>query len=278
MRIRPIRLVSILTAIASIVVISGCGTGLPGDNTTDQITPTPVPGEPTPTPIPSASSLTIVKTAIPVHVQAHVFDITAPTADPVVVDNPDGINSKVQMVFRNGKFLYADYSNEYLQLADVASGSITLMTVDSDQYDMPTLIDIDMNGDKLGYFCRYWSHGINYRSAVGAVASAPGVTLAPDKDSATQIDGSTDNNGFVGWASTMAITPDGSKIFIAGHESIGQGEYLQYGTGGAFTVLQSADSPSDWGFSASDVSASNNTVAFKGGTNEDTYVCYIKLQ
>ncbi len=208
----------------------------------------------------------------------YVFDITDPTADPVIINNADGTNINVQMVFKDGKILYADFNNEKMQLATVSSGVITTISVDPDGWDKPTLIDVDMNGGKLGFFLKEYYDGVNYRAAVGNVASAPTVSKAPDPDHATRIDGSTTNNGFLAYASTISITPDASKIFIAGWESIGSGEYLQYSTGGVnFSLIQGTGGDA-YGFPASDVSCSSNTVAFKGGQEQDTVVCYIKLQ
>jgi hypothetical protein len=208
----------------------------------------------------------------------YVFDITDPTADPVIVNNADGTNINVQMVFKDGKILYADFNNEKTQLATVSSGVITTISVDPDGWDKPTLLDVDMNGGKIGFFLKEYYVGINYRAAVGDAASAPTVSKAPDTDNATEIDGSTHNNGFLAYASTMGITPDASKIFIAGFADIGAGEYLQYSTGGVnFTLLQGTGGDA-YGFPASDVSVSSNTVAFKGGTEEATHVCYIRLQ
>jgi hypothetical protein len=208
----------------------------------------------------------------------YIFDITAPTADPVKVDNTYSISMKVQMSFRDGKILFIDGGYEKLHLADAATKQITEMSVDPNQWDFPTTIDIDMNNGKLGYFMVYYPDGASFRGAVGNVASAPSVSTPPVSENAVKIDGATDNNGHLGYASTISITPDGSKIFIAGNESIGQGEYLQYSTGGVNFALIQCTGGDTYGFPASDVSASNNTVAFKGGTNESTYVCYIKLK
>jgi hypothetical protein len=208
----------------------------------------------------------------------YIFDITTPTADPVIVENPNGTAINVQMVFKDGKILYADFNNEKMQLATVASGLITTISVDADGWDKPALIDVDMNGGKLGFFLKEFYVGINYRTAVGNVSDAPNVSKAPEPNAATKIDGSTTNNGFLAYDSTMGITPDASKIFIAGFADIGAGEYLQYSNGGVDFKLIQGTGGDAYGFPASDVSSTNNTVAFKGGRENATVVCYIKLQ
>ncbi|MCH8253153.1 MAG: hypothetical protein IID36_11935 [Planctomycetes bacterium] len=106
------------------------------------------------------------------------------------------------------------------------------------------------------------------------MAGAPGSTLAPIEQF---IDGSTTNNGAFGFAQTAAITPDGSRLFIAGREGVGSGEYLQLSTGGAFGLFADPTGEDAYGCSGTDVSVTANTVAFKSERNNETVVAYIIL-
>jgi hypothetical protein len=81
----------------------------------------------------------------------------------------------------------------------------------------------------------------------------PGSTKAPLDQ---YIDGSTVNNGLVGFAGQAAIVPDGSYIFLSS-------AYLQYSTGGTFTVPADPAETDLWGCPAVDVHASDTTVGFK---------------
>ncbi len=202
----------------------------------------------------------------------YIYDVANPTTAPVQwdVSGLDGVDNATQMRFSGGYILYHDnaaFGNA--RLLDTTDGTVVAMTSN------PAAQTLAMAGGKYAYFVNRDaadSFGTVNRSGIGDVPTAAAV-LAGD----TQITAGTDNNGFVGWGQTAAITPNGAWFFLAGFESIGQQEYLMAGTGGAFGLVPDPADASADGLQASDVSATATTVAFKVGSNNDTTVGYITL-
>ncbi|MCG8405568.1 MAG: hypothetical protein MI923_10265 [Phycisphaerales bacterium] len=203
----------------------------------------------------------------------YVYDINDPTAAPQQFDlsGNDGINNDTQIQFKNGIIFYKDNSTfGNAKLLDTSDGSI--VTLDEN----PSAQTLGLNGGTYAYFLdrdNGDSFGTVNRSGVGDVPNAASTIAGDDR-----VTDGTDNNGFVGWAQTVAITPDGDMVFMAGSESIGQQEWLMLSNGGSFNVLPDPDDATADGLKASDVSTSANTVGFKQGVNETTKLGYIDLE
>ncbi len=204
----------------------------------------------------------------------YIYDVANPAAAPQqwdvsALDGTDS-SSPTQFQFKNGYIMYHDNAAvSNARLLKTSDGSVVLLA------ENPAAETVALNGGKYAYFVNrdIDDHtGTVARSGIGAVPNA-GATLAGD----TQVSAGTANNGYVGWAETAAITPDGAWYFLAGSESIGQQEYLMSSTGGAFSLLPDPDDATADGVQASDVSASANTIAFKVGDNNDTKVGYISV-
>jgi hypothetical protein len=112
---------------------------------------------------------------------------------------------------------------------------------------------IGVSADNFAFFADADATDNGQRAAVGDLPG-PGYTKAADGN---QIDGSTNNNGLVGFASDLCIVPDGSYIFLSG-------SYLQYSAGNAsFTVPVDPEGIDPYACPAYDIDCSNNTVGFK---------------
>jgi hypothetical protein len=109
------------------------------------------------------------------------------------------------------------------------------------------------------------------RAAVGTIPG-PGFTKAALNQ---YIDGSTTNNGLIGFGQSIAVTPNSAYVFL------GDGA-LQYSTGNAsFILVPDPDGASAYGCPAWDVHCTNSTVAFKTASSTtastSTKVGYIVL-
>jgi hypothetical protein len=200
----------------------------------------------------------------------HIYDINAPTAAPTVVAVANGIGD-TQIAVDGGYILFHDdQSPSEIGLVNIATRAVTGLT------HAAAAKELALAGGSFGYFVDRDagdSVGNFQRSAFGTVPG-PGATLAADD---AFIDGGTTNNGLLGWGESIAVTPDGARWFIGGKTSVGSGEYLQTGTGGAFEVVEDPSGLDAYGCKGTDVSVSSNTVAFKIGLNTDTTLGYIVL-
>lgn len=205
----------------------------------------------------------------------YIFDINDPTAAGVEFDAVAAGIGDLQMAFDGERILYADDSATFNAIVlDLATG------------DNLPLAENPAAGRRLalangsfGYFLSNNSVGAHFRSAIGVLDAGISATLTTVTTAALDdfIDGSTPNNGLVGYGSTITVTADGSRWFIAGDEDIGSGDYLQTSTGGAFTVVPDPLDQDELGCPATDVHASANTVAFKTGEGSEVKVGYIIL-
>jgi hypothetical protein len=205
----------------------------------------------------------------------YVYDIENPAGAPQVFDASSigGIGDAV-FTFDDGYIFFEDdeaFGNGWF--LNTADGTATQMN------ENPTNAEMCHAGGSFVYFVdrdANDSNGSDYRSAIGTVPSQS-ATLAGD----TEIDGSTTNNGFVGWSQACGVTPDGSRLFLSGKTSIGSGEFLQVSTGGAFTLVEDTNASSPYGLPATDVDVSAGLVGFKTGdgttTGANTKVGYIIL-
>lgn len=198
----------------------------------------------------------------------YVYDITNPTAAPTEIVSTNGIGDVQMQVC--GSYLIALDDQSYPQaiLVDLAGGTIITMT------DAEAIFDVAINNEIYAFFADYDaddSSGGHQRTAVGTVPQTSFSKVALDQ----YIDGSTTNNGLVGFGASMTIPPGKMYVFLAGW-------YLQYSTGGtSFTVPADPDGVDSYGCPAWDIHSSSNTVGFKTGQNRssstDTTVGYIIL-
>jgi hypothetical protein len=203
----------------------------------------------------------------------YVYDILNPTAAPLMFDasGSNGVNETVAPVFNNGYVLYFDdagYANA--RILNTATGAITLLS-----QNPVGGINVAMNNGKfINFLDRAGDNDYDSWSIVNRVA----VGTPPGPDAAVGGQAGDTREYEYPWddfGSVASITPDARYLFISGWESINiMSEFLQVSTGGAsFSPFVDGT-----GFlNATDVSASNNTVAFKIGENEDTRVGYIRL-
>jgi hypothetical protein len=199
----------------------------------------------------------------------YVYDITTPTAAPTQIAVPNGIGD-VQIQTDGGYILAVDdQATEEAFLVNLSTESLVSLT-----NAQAATSDLDIGGTTFAFFANADasdSIGGHMRAAVGTVPG-PGFTKAALGSS---IDGSTNNNGTVGFASSTCVTPDGSLVFLSGW-------YLQYSAAGAtFTVPTDAGGTDPYATPAWDVDCSSNTVGFKTATDrsdtQDTTVGYIIL-
>jgi hypothetical protein len=211
----------------------------------------------------------------------YVWSIDDPTAPPLAYDFSirGGFSDNIQFRFDHDLILFQSGVTDgdwNIALLDVNSGTVTLLDHNPTQNEMP----VAMAGGSFGYFV--WREDadkgpgfVDYRSAIGALESVPAATLAAQADVyAVQEDACVDG-GKIGYGSTLAITPNGERWFLAGFGPIEtQFEELQMSTGGAFSAFEDPDADTQTGWvMASDVVASGSTVAFRALRQTSTSGC-----
>jgi len=198
----------------------------------------------------------------------YVYSIANPTAAPTEIPSANGINTTQIKISGNTIIALDDRSYPQAILVDLTSNTILALT-DAEAINPPAI-----GGTLFAFFADATaadSSGGSQRAAVGTVPG-PGSTKAA---TGQYIDGSTTNNGLVGFAGTMAARDDGSYLFLAN-------SYLQYSTGSAsFTVPADPQGTDTYGTPAWDVDCSQNTVGFKTAAtrtqNTATKIGYIIL-
>lgn len=144
--------------------------------------------------------------------------------------------------------------------------------------EFPAAPSVGANDGTVAYFLDRDAkdkNGTEARLAVMKKGGTPVVAAPTDRF----IDGSTKNNGIIGFGNMIAVTPDGKYVFIAGNESVGRTEILQYYDGAGVKLVNdgiSATSPK--ALPGSDIVANSSLVAFKIGTDNNTSLAYIKLK
>jgi hypothetical protein len=199
----------------------------------------------------------------------YIYDIDDPTAEPATLTVETGIGETPPHI--SGDYIIFQDEGDNVGLAQISTSEITFMASN------PAAKQMAIGGGSFGYFVDVDSDdslGSSQRSATGTVDGGTSATLAPV---GVFIDGSTTNNGALGYGETMAITKDGRRWILAGTRSLGSGEYLQVNTGGGWSVVADPTGADRFGCPASDVSVSSNTVAFKTGNNTDVTVGYVIL-
>lgn len=189
----------------------------------------------------------------------YVYDLADPAADPTEIPLPNDISSTVQMQVL-GDFLVAldDQAYKQLLLVDLETGTIVDLT------DANAIADVAVGPHQFAFFADLDaddSVGGELRTAVG---NLPGPDFAKVA-TGNRIDGSTTNNGTVGFAGSMCMVPSGDfedYIFLAG-------PYLQYSPGTTtFTVPADPQGADPWATPAVDIHCSDNVVGFKTATTK----------
>jgi len=202
-----------------------------------------------------------------------VYDIDAPDAAPVQIAAPEGIGD-TQMKIAGGYIIALDDQGYPMAfLVDLANETVIALP----NAEAASALGVAINDNHFAFFADATAEdrlGGLQATAVGALPG-PGFTKAA---SGNQIDGSTDNNGWVGYAGSMGIVPGGdyeNYVFLAD-------SYLQWSTGGVnFTVPADPDGTDPYACPAWDVDTSSSVVGFKTATtrsdNTETKVGYIIL-
>lgn len=203
----------------------------------------------------------------------YLFDVDSPTDLPLLMAGANDGVANTPIAFDGQRVFYHDGANmPNAVVFDIAANENFNMNPNR-AAGLFTL----RNGT-FGYFLADDSIGGQLRSALGAFGSGPiSATSVTTATTGALISGGSSNNGGIGYGQTITVTPNGSRWFIAGRENIGAGEYLQTSTGGTFTVVPDPAGTNTLGCPASDVDCSNNTVAFKYGTANTTFVAYMRL-
>ena len=154
-----------------------------------------------------------------------------------------------------------------VSLLNVADGTVTPFSNNPTQRDAP----VALAGGSFAYFQfreeadAIFGASTVFRSAIGRVSDAPNSTLAGQFDAIGSDTPDCVDDGNAGYGSTLAVTPDGSRWFLAGEGPVDRVmEHLQMSTGGAFEPFEDTEGDTQTGtVMATDVSASSNTVAFR---------------
>ena len=152
-----------------------------------------------------------------------VYDIANPNMVPRQIASPNGIGN-LQMKI-HGSYVIATDNQAFPQaiLVNLATDSIIALT------DAQAAAALAISEDIFGFFANFDaddSVGGDRRAAIGAIPG-PAFTKAA---LGNRIDGSTTNNGTVGFAGTMAMRPNGDYVFLAN-------AYFQYSLGDASFVV-----------------------------------------
>jgi hypothetical protein len=180
----------------------------------------------------------------------YVYDMLHPTTAPRQIPSPLGIGD-IQMAIY-GTYLIAvdDQATPEAILVDLTTNTIVGLT------DAQAIFDLAIGSGVFGFFANFDAAdgvGGDQRAALGAIPGPGFVKVALGN----RIDGSTTNNGTVGFAGTMGITPNGKYVFLAD-------SYFQYSPGSAAFVVPADPKGEDpYACPAWDVDCSNNTVGFK---------------
>ncbi len=167
-------------------------------------------------------------------------------------------------------YFSAESGQKNLMEIDLIDGNIKKLTVN------PATSAVIAAGGTVAYFANRDAKDRNATEArlvVMKKGGAPAVVVPTDKF----IDGSTRNNGLHGFGNTLAMTPDGRRVFISGKDSIGRTERLQMYEGTNLRVFPDATSRPAF-LPGTDVVANASFAAFKTGENNNTVLAYIRLK
>lgn len=198
----------------------------------------------------------------------YAYDLDAPNAPPIQIAAPNGVgNVQIELA---GDYVLALDNQAFGEafLVDIAGQAIVPLA------NSTATLDVAIANNVFAFFADAVADdrgGGGQRAAVGTI---PGPDFA--KAAVGQfIDGSTANNGLVGYGGSMSVTPGGEYLFLSDG-------YLQFSSGNSvFTVLPDPDGSDAYGTPALDVDCSASTVAFKTSSGRmattTTKVGYIVL-
>lgn len=198
----------------------------------------------------------------------YVFDLDAPNAAPLSFDLfESGFQNNVHMAYDRGVVIYNQGDN--VVLLDVTDAANTPQVFDNNPSNLNAAVALA--GGSFAYFV--WAEDADMgpqpdllRSAIGRVTAAPAATMAGQFDSvfSSGPPECVQDGGLLGYGSSVAITPDGSRWFLAGIAAPEPDyDFLQMSTGGKFQTFDDPDNDTATGFvMATEVSCSANTVAF----------------
>jgi hypothetical protein len=197
-----------------------------------------------------------------------IYDITNPNNPPAEIVSPNGIGAVQMKTYGNYVVALDDQGYPQAILVDLVNLAIITPT------DGLATFDVAIGGGKYAFFADFDSDdssGGHQRAAVGTVPQTSFAKAALGD----YIDGSTTNNGLVGFASTMTIPPSGQYVFMAGW-------YFQYSTGGASFIVPADPKGEDpYACPAWDIDSSASVVGFKTSANRSdntaTTVGYVVL-
>ncbi|QQS32447.1 MAG: hypothetical protein IPM50_12400 [Acidobacteriota bacterium] len=182
-----------------------------------------------------------------------------------------GANTEAIAVSSDKAYYFsAESGQKNLMEINLVDGSVKKLSVN------PATSAVMAAGGTVAYFAHRDAKDRNATEARLAVmkrGGQPAVMVPTDK----LVDGSTRNSGLHGFGNTVAVTPDGKRVFISGKDSIGRTERLQMYDGK--TVRLFPDPTVKPAFlQATDVVANGSFAAFKTGTDANTTLGYIKLK
>jgi len=173
-------------------------------------------------------------------------------------------------IFRAGKVFSAESGVKNLMELNLATGDVKKLAVN------PANLAVAARGGTVAYFANRDAKdrsGTEGRLVVMKKGGQPAVVVAADKF----VDGATKNNGLHGFGNTIALTPDGKRVFISGKDSIGRTERLQMFDGAAIRLFPDASVKPSF-LQASDVVVNASFAAFKVGADNNTTLAYIRLK
>lgn len=187
------------------------------------------------------------------------------------VKDKGGVNTE-QMTVNGDKVYYfsAESGVRNLMELNLATGEVKKLSVN------PASTAVASRGGTVAYFANRDAKdrsGTEARLVVMKKGGQPTIVVPTDKF----VDGSTKNNGLHGFGNTIAITPDGNRIFISGKDSIGRTERLQMYDGKTIRLFPDATTKPAF-LQASDVVANASFIGFKVGTDAKTELAYIRLK
>ncbi|HMO81850.1 MAG TPA: hypothetical protein PKD24_13755 [Pyrinomonadaceae bacterium] len=193
--------------------------------------------------------------------------------EPIVHQIREHGNAGTEAIAVSGDMAYyfsAESGQKNLMEINLVNGSVRKLGVN------PATSAVAAAGGTVAYFAnrdakdRSSTHA---RLAVARKGGAPTIAVAADRF----VDGRTRNNGLHGFGNTVAVTPDGRRVFVSGKDAVGRTDRLQVYEG---TTMRLFPDPSvnPAFLQATDVAVSATLAAFKTGADANTTLGYIRLR